>query len=55
MSNLSNLYISASYKGIINLADSTNDITNQTNTELQDGLGQWNWYLCFIRFTICRE
>jgi hypothetical protein len=39
MSNLSNLYISASYKGIINLADSTNDITNQTNTELQDGEG----------------
>ena len=39
MSNLSNLYISASYKGIINLADSTNGITNQTNTELQDGEG----------------
>jgi len=39
MSNLSNLYISESYKGIINLADSTNGINGQTDTELQDGLG----------------
>ena len=40
MSNLSNLFISASWKGIINLADSTNGITNQGNSQLQDGLGQ---------------
>lgn len=39
MSNLSNLYISASYKGIINLADSTEGINSQSNYELQDGLG----------------
>ena len=39
MSNLSNLYISQSYKGIINLADSTNGINGQTDSELQDGLG----------------
>jgi len=39
MSNLSNLFISASYKGIINLADSTKDITSQSNQELQDGMG----------------
>lgn len=39
MSNLSNLYISGSYRGLINLADSTNGITNQTDFELQDGLG----------------
>jgi len=39
MSNLSNLFISASYKGIINLADSTKDITSQSNHELQDGMG----------------
>jgi len=40
MSNLSNLYISQSYKGLINLADSTEGITGQTDYELQDGLGQ---------------
>ena len=40
MSDLSNLYISQSYKGLINLADSTEGITGQTDYELQDGLGQ---------------
>ncbi len=40
MSDLSNLYISQSYKGLINLADSTKGITGQTDYELQDGLGQ---------------
>lgn len=39
MSDLSNLYISQSYKGLINLADSTEGITSQSNYELQDGLG----------------
>jgi hypothetical protein len=39
MSDLSNLYISQSYKGIINLSDSTEGITGQTDYELQDGLG----------------
>ena len=39
MSNLSNLYISQSYKGLINLADSTQGINSQSNYELQDGLG----------------
>ena len=39
MSNLSNLYISASYKGIINLADSTQPFASQSSAELQDGLG----------------
>lgn len=39
MSDLSNLYISQSYKGLINLADSTEGITSQSNFELQDGLG----------------
>ena len=37
MSNLSNLYISQSYKGLINLADSTQGVTGQTDYELQDG------------------
>ncbi len=40
MSNLSNLYISQSYKGLINLADSTKGIDEQSDYELQDGLGQ---------------
>ena len=40
MSNLSNLYISQSYKGLIKLADSTQGVTGQTDYELQDGLGQ---------------
>ncbi len=39
MSDLSNLYISQSYKGLINLADSTEGIASQSNYELQDGLG----------------
>lgn len=39
MSDLSNLYISQSYKGLINLADSTEGINSQSNFELQDGLG----------------
>lgn len=39
MSDLSNLYISQSYKGLINLSDSTEGITSQSNFELQDGLG----------------
>jgi hypothetical protein len=40
MGNLSNLYISESYQGLINLADSAAGITSQSNYELQDGLGQ---------------
>lgn len=39
MSNLSNLYISASYKGIINLTDSTQPFASQSSGELQDGEG----------------
>lgn len=40
MSNLSNLHISGSYKGLINLADSTQGLPTQTgNINLQDGLG----------------
>jgi len=40
MSNLSNLHISGSYKGLINLADSTQGLPTQTgDINLQDGLG----------------
>ena len=40
MSNLSNLYISSSYKGIINLADSTQQLPSQSgDINLQDGVG----------------
>ncbi len=40
MSNLSNLYISSSYKGIINLADSTQQLPSQSgDINLQDGEG----------------
>ena len=40
MSDLSNLYISQSFKGIINLADSSTDIRYQSDSNLQDGIGQ---------------
>ena len=40
MSNLSNLMISGSYKGLINLEDSTQNLASQSgDVELQDGLG----------------
>jgi len=40
MSNLSNLHISGSYKGLINLADSTQPLVSQSgDINLQDGLG----------------
>ena len=40
MSNLSNLYISSSYKGIINLANSTQSLPSQSgDINLQDGVG----------------
>ena len=41
MSNLSNLMISGSYKGLINLLDSTEPLLSQSVTlvDLQDGLG----------------
>ena len=41
MSNLSNLMISGSYKGLINLEDSTQPLASQSVTlvDLQDGLG----------------
>lgn len=40
MSNLSNLHISGSYKGLINLEDSTQPLVSQSgDIQLQDGLG----------------
>jgi len=39
MSDLSNLYISQSYKGLVNFADSTQGFESQSNHQLQDGLG----------------
>jgi len=40
MSNLSNLMISGSYRGLINLQDSTQNLASQSGyVELQDGLG----------------
>ena len=40
MSNLSNLHISGSYKGLINLADSTQPLISQSgDVNLQDGMG----------------
>ena len=40
MSNLSNMMISGSYKGLINLEDSTQNLASQSgDVELQDGLG----------------
>ena len=40
MSNLSNLYISGSYRGLINLEDSTQNLASQSgDIQLQDGLG----------------
>ena len=39
MSNLSSLYISGSYKGLINLNDSTKGFNEQSNPQLEDGLG----------------
>ena len=41
MSNLSNLYISQSYFGVVNLADSTKPMSSQSGeVEFQDGLGE---------------
>ena len=39
MSDLSNLYISQSYKGLINLSDSREPFISQSNYELTDGKG----------------
>ena len=39
MSDLSNLYISQSYKGLVNFADSTQGFASQSDFQLQDGLG----------------
>ena len=40
MSNLSNLMISGSYRGLINLQDSTQNLASQSgDIQLQDGLG----------------
>ena len=40
MSNLSNLHISGSYRGLINLEDSTKSLPSQSgDIQLQDGLG----------------
>ena len=39
MSDLSNLYISQSYKGLVNFADSTQGFASQSNFQLQDGIG----------------
>lgn len=39
MSDLSNLYISQSYKGLVNFADSTQGFPSQSDHQLQDGLG----------------
>jgi hypothetical protein len=42
MSNLSNLYISQSYYGVVNLVDSTQPFTSQSQTviQFQDGVGE---------------